>query len=376
MYAIEKNKGPSLVKNIDWFIIINVILINVIGLIVLKGMADQKEIPNLFMKQLIASILGIAVMIIVMIIDYKDLKILGIPAYFITVFLLVAVLLVGVGREETGTRGWLMLGPLSVQPSELGKVAMVIAAAFYFERLQQGRSLKHVLLLLASTALPIGLVLLQPDFGTAMVYVFMFLCMLFVSGIEYRYIFIFGGSVLLVFPLLWFTVLVNVLPNHMITRIQSFLNPSAHENSGAYQVRMAIRHIGRGQLTGVGLGKGKATFMVPEVETDSIFAVVGEEMGFVGAVVLVALFAVLLLRCLYIARFAKDKFGTFLVIGLMAMFLFHFVENVGMNIGILPMTGIPLPFVSSGGSSVVVNYLAVGIIVSVSMRRQKPMFEA
>lgn len=104
MYAIEKNKGPSLVKNIDWFIIINVILINVIGLIVLKGMADQKEIPNLFMKQLIASILGIAVMIIVMIIDYKDLKILGIPAYFITVFLLVAVLLVGVGREETGTR--------------------------------------------------------------------------------------------------------------------------------------------------------------------------------------------------------------------------------------------------------------------------------
>lgn len=377
MYAIEKNKGPSLVKNIDWFLIVNVILINAMGLIVLKGMSspDQLNVPNLFMKQLIASILGLAVMIIVMIIDYKDLKILGIPAYFITVFLLVAVLLVGTGREETGTQGWLLLGPLSIQPSELGKVAMVIAAAFYFEKIQQNRSIKNYILLLATSALPIGLVLLQPDFGTAVVYVFMFLCMLFVSGIKYRYIFIFGGATLLGLPLLWFTVLVNVLKEHQILRILSFINPAAYENTSGYQVRMAIRHIGRGQLTGVGIGNGKAVFNVPEVETDSIFSVVGEELGFIGAVILIVLFTALLLRCLYISRFAKDKFGSFLVIGLMSMFLFHFVENVGMNIGILPVTGIPLPFISSGGSSVVVNYLAIGIIVSVSMRRQKPMFE-
>lgn len=377
MYAIEKNQGPSLVKNIDWFLIVNVILINAMGLIVLKGMSspDQLNVPNLFMKQLIASILGIAVMIIVMIIDYKDLKILGIPAYFITIFLLVAVLLVGTGREETGTQGWLLLGPLSIQPSELGKVAMVIAAAFYFEKIQQNRSIKNYILLLATSALPVRLVLLQPDFGTAVVYVFIFLCMLFVSGIKYRYIFIFGGATLLGLPLLWFTVLVNVLKEHQILRILSFINPAAYENTSGYQVRMAIRHIGRGQLTGVGIGNGKAVFNVPEVETDSIFSVVGEELGFIGAVILIALFTALLLRCLYVSRFAKDKFGSFLVVGLMSMFLFHFVENVGMNIGILPVTGIPLPFISSGGSSVVVNYLAIGIIVSVSMRRQKPMFE-
>ncbi len=377
MYAIEKNQGPSLVKNIDWFLIVNVILINSMGLIVLKWMSspDQLNVPNLFMKQLIASILGIAVMIIVMIIDYKDLKILGIPAYFITIFLLVAVLLVGTGREETGTQGWLLLGPLSIQPSELGKVAMVIAAAFYFEKIQQNRSIKNYILLLATSALPVGLVLLQPDFGTAVVYVFIFLCMLFVSGIKYRYIFIFGGATLLGLPLLWFTVLVNVLKEHQILRILSFINPAAYENTSGYQVRMAIRHIGRGQLTGVGIGNGKAVFNVPEVETDSIFSVVGEELGFIGAVILIALFTALLLRCLYVSRFAKDKFGSFLVVGLMSMFLFHFVENVGMNIGILPVTGIPLPFISSGGSSVVVNYLAIGIIVSVSMRRQKPMFE-
>lgn len=376
MYAIEKKNAPSLVKNIDWFIIINVLLINGIGLVVMKGMADQTGTPNLFMKQLIASILGIAVMIIVMLIDYKDLKILGIPAYFITIALLVAVLLVGVGKEETGSQAWLKLGPLSLQPSELGKVAMAIAAAYYFEKIQENRTFKNYVLLIATSALPIALVLLQPDFGTSVVYVFMFLCMLFVYGIKYRYIFIVGGVAVLGLPLLWYKVLVNVMQNHQIKRILSFINPSAYENDGAYQVLMAIRYIGRGRLTGVGLGKGKAVFVVPEVETDSIFAVVGEELGFIGAVALVVLFAALLLRCLYVARFAKDKFGSFLVIGLMAMFMFHFIENVGMNIGILPMTGIPLPFVSSGGSSVVVNYLAIGLIVSVSMRRQRPMFEA
>jgi len=378
MYTIEKKKGPSLVRNIDWFLIVNVILINAIGLIVLRGMFSpaQKDMPGVFMKQLIASILGIAVMIIVMIIDYKDLRILGIPAYFATIALLVAVLFFGVGREETGTRGWLMLGPLSLQPSELGKVAMTTSAAYFFEKLKENRSIKYYILLLATTALPIGLVLLQPDFGTAIVYVFMFLCMLFVYGIRYRIILIFGGAALLGLPLLWYNVLVKVLKEHQINRILSFINPAAYENSSAYQVLMAIRHIGRGQLTGVGIGNGRAVYNVPEVETDSIFAVVGEELGFIGAVALVLLFTALLLRCLYIARFAKDKFGSYMVTGLMAMFMFHFVENVGMNIGILPVTGIPLPFISIGGSSVVVNYLAIGIIVSVSMRRQRPMFEA
>jgi rod shape determining protein RodA len=377
MYTIEKNKGPSLVKNIDWFLIANVILINTIGLIVLQGMFSpaQKDMPGVFMKQLVASILGIAVMVIVMIIDYKDLKILGIPAYFLTIALLVAVLFFGVGREETGTRGWLMLGPLSIQPSELGKVAMVISAAYFFEKLRENRSIKYYILLIATTALPVGLVLLQPDFGTAIVYVFIFLCMLFVYGIRYRYILIFGGAALLGLPLLWYNVLVKVLDEYQINRILSFINPAAYEDSSAYQVLRAIRHIGRGQLTGVGIGNGKAVFNVPAAETDSIFAVIGEEMGFLGTVAVVALFTALLLRCLYIACFAKDKYGSYLVTGLMAMFFFHFVENVGMNIGILPVTGIPLPFISIGGSAVIVNYLAIGIIVSVSMRRERPMFE-
>jgi rod shape determining protein RodA len=119
----------------------------------------------------------------------------------------------------------------------------------------------------------------------------------------------------------------------------------------------------------------KAAKNVPEAETDSIFAVIGEQWGFVGAVAVIILFVALLLRCLYVSRFAKDKYGSYMVVGLMAMFLFHFVENVGMNIGMLPVTGIPLPFISYGGSSIIVNYIAIGVIVSISMRRQRPMFE-
>ena len=357
--------------------IINVLLLNAVGLIVLHGISSSSQLnqPGLFMKQFVASILGIAIMVVVMVVDYKDLKILGVPAYIITAILLVVVLFIGQGREETGTRGWLLIGPISFQPSELGKVAMVIALAYFFEKIPKERTIVNYSLLLMSAGVLIGLVLMQPDIGTAIVYVFIFLIMLFFSGIKYRYILIGSVSTLIVLPLLWFTVLTRVLGSVQINRILSFLNPQAYEGTAGYQVRMAIRYIGTGQLTGKGIGAGSAFDLVPAAETDSIFAVIGEELGFIGAVAVIVLFVALLLRCLYISRFAKDKFGSYMVAGMMAMFLFHFVENVGMNIGILPVTGIPLPFISNGGSSIIVNYLAVGIIVSVSMRRQRPMFE-
>lgn len=370
MYTIEKNSGPSLIKNIDWFMIANVIILNAVGLIVLRGISS-----SLFMKQLVASILGIAVMIVVMLIDYKDLKLLGIPAFAATLILLVVVLVAGTGKEETGTQGWLDLGPISFQPSELGKVTLVIVAAYFFEKIRTTHGIMNYILLLASAGILVGMVLLQPDFGTAMVYVFIFLVMLFISGIKYRFVLIGLGALVVLLPLLWFTVLPNILDDFQMKRILSFLNPQAYENTAAYQVRMAIRYIGTGLLTGKGIGAGSASGIVPASDTDSIFAVLGEEMGFVGATFVIALFAIFLLRCLYVSRFAKDRYGNYLVAGMMAMFMFHFIENIGMNIGILPVTGIPLPFISNGGSSVIVNYIAVGIIVSVSMRRQRPMFE-
>ncbi|MCX7773033.1 MAG: FtsW/RodA/SpoVE family cell cycle protein, partial [Clostridia bacterium] len=320
-------------------------------------------------------IIGIACMVLVMMIDYKDFKFLSIPAYAGTVLLLVVVLFLGKGREEVGTNGWLLLGPASFQPSELGKVTLAVVTAVFFERIKQGNGGINYIWLIASAGGLIGLILLQPDFGTAVVYMFMLALMVFVFGIRYKVLLIGLASTLVALPVLWFGIFEKILKPYQLERILSFLNKSAFERTAAYQVLMSIRYIGSGTLRGVEPAAQKAAINVPASATDSIFAVIGEEWGFIGTVAVVLLFVALVLRCLYISRFAKDKYGAYIVIGLMGMFLFHFVENVGMNIGMLPVTGIPLPFISYGGSSLVVNYLAIGVIISISMRRQRPMFE-
>lgn len=375
MVTIEKNRGPSLVKNIDWILLAVALTLNILGLIAVRSVSVHLNQPSLFTKQLIASLLGLTCMVIMMFIDYKDLRLLSIPAYIGTVILLLFVLIAGVGLEEVGTNGWIILGPFSFQPSELGKVTLSIIAAYFLERIKQENGSLNYLWLFATTGSLVGLILLQPDFGTSVVYMFMFACMIFVFGIRYRTILIIMGAALVTLPIFMFGLLEKIFGSYQIERILSFLNPEAYARSGAYQVLMSIRYIGSGTLFGVEPGTEKAARNVPEAATDSIFAVIGEEWGFVGTVTVVLLFAIFLLRCLYIARFARDKFGTYIVIGLMSMFLFHFLENIGMNIGLLPVTGIPLPFISYGGSSVLVSYIAVGIIMGISMRRERPMFE-
>ncbi|MGI6123793.1 MAG: FtsW/RodA/SpoVE family cell cycle protein [Acetivibrionales bacterium] len=376
MVSIEKNKQHPLIKNIDWIIIITVLILNTLGLFAMKSVSDHLNQPSFFSKQLIASIIGIGCMAIIMMLDYKDFRFLSIIAYCGTVFLLVLVLIIGKGREEYGTKGWIDLGPASFQPSELGKITLTIVAAVFLERIKQGNGgLNYIWLGLTSAGLVV-LVMLQPDFGTSVVYIFMLACMIFVFGIKYRIILITLGAGLISLPILWFSVLEKVFNTRQLNRILSFLNPDAYARTTDYQIRMAIRYIGSGMLTGVEKGTEKAAKNVPVVESDSIFAVIGEEWGFLGAVLVVVLFMVLLLRCLYISRYAKDQFGSYIVIGLMAMFLFHFVENIGMNLRMLPVTGIPLPFISYGGTYMIVCYIAIGIIVSISMRRQRPMFEA
>jgi len=376
MVTLEKNKGPSLVKNFDWFLLILVLALNILGRIVVRSVSVHMNQPVLFTKQLIASVIGIGCMVFILLIDYKDLRILSIPIYIGTVFLLIYVLFKGIGREEVGTRGWIDLGFFSFQPSELGKVTLSIVAAVFLERIKQGNGPVNYLWLAGTTASLAGLVLMQPDFGTAVVYIFMFSCMVFVWGIRYRTILIIMAAGLVTLPILLFGFMDKIFKSFQINRILSFLNPEAYARTEAYQVLMSIRYIGSGRIFGVEPGTEKAARNVPEAATDSIFAVIGEQWGFIGTVTVVVLFTLFLLRCLYISRYAKDKLGSYIVIGLMAMFLFHFVENVGMNIGMLPVTGIPLPFISYGGSSVLVSYIAVGIILGISMRRERPMFEA
>ena len=166
MVSMEKNKQNPLFKNIDWTIIVTVLLLNILGLLAVRSVSVHLNQPSLFKKQLIASIIGICLMIIIMLIDYNVIKYLSIPAYIVTVFLLVLVLIIGEGREETGTQGWLILGPVSFQPSELGKITLSIIAAVYLERIKEGNGGLNYIWLVATSVSLVGLILLQPDFGT------------------------------------------------------------------------------------------------------------------------------------------------------------------------------------------------------------------
>ncbi len=369
MVSVEKKKGPSPFRNMDWLMLAIVIALQGIGLLVLRSVAMQMGTPDLYTKQLMAAVIGFVAMVIILFFDYMDFHVLGFFAYVLTTVLLVLALTIGHGYDEVGMNGWLLVGPFSFQPSELAKITLVLVAAFFFERLYEKKNILNVGFLVVLSFLPVGLILKQPDFGTAVVCVFVFFVMLFVWGIKYRYLLIGLVSIGAAAIPVWVYVLPKVLEEFQMKRILSFINPAAYSKDAAYQVRMAIRAIGSGKDT-VDLSRDYASNWVPARETDMIFAALGEKLGFYGAVATVLLFTVLLLRCIYIATFCRERYGSYLAIGLMAIFFAHFLENVGMNLGLLPVTGIPLPFISSGGSSLIANYIAAGILMNVSMRRK------
>ena len=370
MVSVQRKRPPSPFLNMDWILLVLVAALHGIGLLVLRSVAIQMDSPGMFTKQLMAAGIGLVAMTVMLFFDYKDFRVLGFIAWAGTTVLLVYVLFAGHGLEEVGMSGWLFIGSFSFQPSELAKITMVITGAFFFERTREKPNILNYLLLLFFMGVPIVLILQQPDFGTAMVCVFVFLCMLFVWGLRYRWI-ITGLTVTAAAAIpVWVYVLPKVLDEYQLKRILSFVNPAAYSKDAAYQVRMAIRAIGSGQAD-VNLARDYAANWVPAAHTDMIFSALGEKLGFYGSALTVILFALFLLRCIFVAMQSKDRFGSYVIIGLTAIFLAHLLENVGMNLGLMPVTGIPLPFISSGGSSLIANDIAVGILLGISMRRKQ-----
>jgi len=369
MVSVEHKSGPNPFRSMDWFLLLIVLSLHAIGLTVLSSVATQKDDPGMFTKQLMAAAIGLVAMVVLMFFDYKDFRVLGFLAYAVTTVMLVMVLFVGRGLEEVGMSGWLFIGSFSLQPSELAKISLVLVSAFFFERVRDRNNVINYLMLIGVSLLPILLILMQPDFGTAMVCILVLVCMLFVWGFKYRYIA--AGLVVMAAAAIpvWVYVLPKVLDPYQMKRLLSFVNPSAYSKDAAYQVRMAIRAIGSGQST-VDFSRDYAANWVPASHTDMIFSALGEKLGFYGSALTVVLFALFLLRCIYVATFARDRFGAYVMVGLSAIFLAHFLENVGMNLGLMPVTGIPLPFISSGGSSLIANDVSAGILIGISMRRK------
>jgi rod shape determining protein RodA len=320
-------------------------------------------------RQLISLGGGLAGMILVALVDYRRYQAYAVLVFGAVVLLLGAVL-TPLGTATNGAQSWFDLGPLRVQPSEYAKVGMIVVLAAVLDGRGERPGLRRLGLALGATALVSVEILLQPDFGTLMVFVAVVFGVLLVAGVQLRWLLVLaligGIGVVGMFKL-------DVLKEYQKQRLTAFVNPSAdHGGRGyTYNARQALIAIGSGGVTGKGYLKGTQTNLqyVPEQRTDFIFTVVGEELGFTGSVALLLAFAAMLWRGVRIALIARDPFGSLIAAGVVAMLAFQAFVNIGMTIGIMPITGIPLPFVSYGGSSLITSFLGVGLLLNVHMRR-------
>ncbi len=362
------------IKKIDKVLLLAVALLAALGLVTLFSVSYSEDGASFlnFKKQMIFAVAGFGALLVVASMDYRMLKNYTGVFYVGTLVLLVAVLLLG--RNTRGTTGWFDLGFFSVQPAEFAKVTMVLVLGkFLSEFGYHSNSLKKVLISGVYTALPVGLILLQHDLGSSLVVLFVWFCLLCVFGLKRRHV---AGIVLVggaMFVAAWFTV----FDVYQKDRINTFINPQSDPLGSGYNVIQSMVAVGSGSLWGKGLGHGSQSQLnfLPEKHTDFIFAVIAEEMGFIGGALVLALFAIIFWRLLVIADEAQDNFGKLTVLGVAFLLLFHVLENVGMNMGIMPVTGIPLPFVSYGGSSFLMFSIAIGVVQSIYINGRRYRFE-
>jgi rod shape determining protein RodA len=336
-----------------------------------QALIDAEYNPHYYLeRQSIFVILGIVVMYGISLIDYRRLEIVATPLYVSGLLGLAGVFVLG--SSSLGAQRWFNLGLFQVQPSEFTVLFLVIAVATYCERRPEGLKLYDVWRLLFMAALPLMMIVIQPDLGTSIIIVITIGAMLVVAGVPPRFMSALAvlGTVGLVLAAYF-----SVLQKYQIERFTSFLNQnSSTANSQLqaliYQVNNAKSAIGSGGLHGSGFFQGLQTVLgyVPEQRTDFIFTAIGEQLGFIGSVLIISLLAFVAYRMFRIGRNSKDIMGRTLVLGIFVFFSFSCFENIGMTMGIMPMTGIPLPLLSYGGSSALVFFAAGGVVLSVSRR--------
>lgn len=358
----------------DWVLVTSTIVLVVIGCLVIGSATHvNKEgilSSSLMIKQ-IAFFLGNCVIVVGMQwFDYRRLRGMGKVIYAVTLLMLIAVMLVG--TSALGAQRWIQIGPITIQPSEFTKLMMIVSLAMLLEpRVQKLNTFKALVPIFIFMGIPTLLVFRQPDLGTSLVYIAVMSVMLFVSGIRMRLVQIMGGGLLALLPLSWF-----ILKEYQKQRILVFLNPNVDPFGAGYHIIQSKIAIGSGQIFGKGLFEGTQSQLnfLPENHTDFIFSVVGEELGFVGCAVIIFLLCLIMYRTIVIARTSNDTFGMLIATGIGAMFGFEVLVNMGMTTGIMPVTGIPLPFVSYGVSALTTNLISIGLLLNIGMRNRKRMF--
>ncbi len=358
----------ALIRNIDKWILVLIVIFGIISITVISSTFydTSLNITREVKVQFMAYILGFLVIAVVLLFDYKVFESWDKILYVTCIVLLLLPYVPGLGMVRNGARCWIHIGVLDFQPSELVKILFILVfAKFLSQRAESLRTFRGVLIAFAYAAPLILMILVEPDLGNATVISFIALGMVFCAGMKFRILAQLLGGLVVLFPLAY-----RFMEKHQRARIDAFLNPSDLSLPGNYQVWSSKISIGSGQLLGKGLFEGtqKKLKFLPVQQSDFIFAVIGEELGLIGGIVLIVLYGLFLLRIINIAENAKDFYGALIVTGIFSMFAFQVFENIGMTMGIMPVTGITLPFISYGGTSILVNMLAIGLVLNVGIR--------
>lgn len=363
-----------LLKNLDFVLIVAVALLILISLVIISS-ATHVNTPSddrywYVQRQGFFALVNVVFIIFLLQFDYRALGRFANILYGFNLVMLVAVMLVG--HSALGAQRWIQIGPVTLQPSEFSKLFIIISLAHMLDqragRLERFRDLIPVFVYVG---IPFLLIFKQPDLGTALVFLAIMFGMLYIAGMRAVHFAALAGMGAVIMPVLW-----HFLKDYQKKRLTVFLDPNVDPLGSGYHIIQSKIAIGSGMLWGKGLFGGTQSQLnfLPENHTDFIFAVIGEEFGFIGALVVLTLYFIIIYRGIKIAGASRDMFGTLLATGITSMLAFHVLVNVGMTTGIMPVTGIPLPMMSYGVSSLTTNMLSIGILLNIYMRRQKILF--
>lgn len=362
-------------RKVEWWIPIFAIILSIIGLVALFSASYDSGLDE-FKKQGIWIIVSIIGMTIFMLLDYKILVKISPFLYGISIILLIAVLFT---KPVNGARSWFEIGDglFSFQPAEISKIFIILFISYILSIIQRkGRDeinrISKLALILLAIGVPLVLIILEPDYGTATAYIIALVLMMFVAGIDKKYIITSILIVAIAVPITYNFI----LPDHAKSRIYTFLHPEEDPRGAGYNVLQSKLAIGAGQITGMGILEGNQTqlgYLYPKT-TDFIFSVIGEEMGFIVAGSVIILNVLVITKSIQVAKGIKDQAGSYVATGIAGIFLFHACENIGMTMGLLPITGVPLLFVSYGGTSMLTSFICIGIILNISSQRRTGMF--
>jgi rod shape determining protein RodA len=361
-----------LITNFDWVVLGTTVLLSLIGIMTIYSATRPLgggEHPSYYIKQLYWLLIGLGAMLVVVSIDYSYLNRYAYAIFGGGMALLVAVLVMG--RTGLGATRWISLGPISFQPSDLFKLAYIITMAHWLSRVRGELTVRDLVFsFVAFTAVPLLLIIKQPDLGTGLIMLMLFTLMSLTKGVQKKVVMVAVTLAVISVPFVG-NIFWDELKDYQKMRIVAFVQPDVDPAGVSYHINQSKVAIGSGGITGKGYLKGtQGPFrFLPEKHTDFIFSVFAEEWGFLGALALLAVYLTLIMKGINIAVRAKDAFGRLLALGITFMYTLYMFINVGMTLGVMPVVGIPLPFMSYGGTALVTNFIAAGLLINIKARR-------